>query len=74
MLNIDHFNNCTAKYNIQLSQYDYMSRQHTQPIVSVGYNSKLCKVVTASMDNTIRIWSMVACEEGGKKYIHTGKS
>ena len=60
MLKIDHFNNCTANYNIQLSQYDYKSRQHTQPVVCLGYNRQLSKVVTVSLDNTIRIWSMLS--------------
>lgn len=58
ILSIDHYNNCTAEYNIQQSKYNYITRQHTQPIVALSYNLKINKIVTGSMDNTIRIWSM----------------
>lgn len=60
VLQVDHFNNSVATLDISRSEYTFLTRQHNQTIKHLGYNPKTSKIVTLSLDNTIRIWALAS--------------
>lgn len=62
LLNLNNYNHTLSQFNMSISDYRFLSRQHGDKVLGLAFMSKLSKVVSISKDNTIRIWSLQVSE------------